>query len=211
MLLIKKAHSCIRLEKDRQALVIDPGGLTDPEVFTNAEAVLITHEHWDHFEEGRLRNAMDTSPGLRLWTVRSVAEKMSGYGKRVTTVGPGDSFMAAGFEVEAHGAMHALLHRAVPRILNTGFEIDGAVFHPGDAFTVPFRPVDTLILPIHARWSTEADVVDYLGEIKPKRAIIAHEGMLHDFAIQLYGELIRLVEPNVDYQELKPNDTITIN
>jgi L-ascorbate metabolism protein UlaG (beta-lactamase superfamily) len=211
MLLIKKAHSCIRLEKEGQALVIDPGGLTHPEVFANAEAVLITHEHWDHFEEGRLRNAMDTNPGLHLWTVRSVAEKMSEYRDRVTTVGPGDAFTAAGFEVEAHGEMHALLHRSVPRILNTGFAIDGAVFHSGDAFTVPFRPVDTLMLPIHARWSTEADVVDYLGEIKPKRAVIAHEGMLRDYAIQLYGELIRLAQPDVDYQQLKPNDTITIN
>jgi len=211
MLLIKKTHSCIRLEKDGQALVLDPGGLTDPEVLSGANAVLITHEHWDHFEEGRLRNAMDTNPGLRLWTVRSVAEKMSGYGKRVTTVGPGDTFSAAGFEVEAHGEMHGLLHRAVPRILNTGFMIDGAVFHSGDSFTVPFRPVDTLILPIHARWSTEADVVDYLGEIKPKRALIAHEGMLHDFAIKLYSELINLLEPGVDYQQLKPNETLTIN
>jgi hypothetical protein len=127
--------------------------------------------------------------------VRSVAEKISGYGKRVTTVGPGDAFMAAGFEIEAHGEMHALLHRAVPRILNTGFAIDRAVFHSGDAFTVPFRPVDTLILPIHARWSTEADVVDYLGEINPERAVIAHEGVLQDFAIQLYGELIRRYFP----------------
>jgi L-ascorbate metabolism protein UlaG (beta-lactamase superfamily) len=211
MLFIKKAHSCIRLEKDGQVLVVDPGGLTDPEVLSNAEAVLITHEHWDHFEEGRLRDAMDANPGLRLWTVRPVAEKMSGYGKRVTTVGPGDAFTAAGFDVEAHGEMHALLHRSVPRILNTGFMIDNAVFHAGDALTVPFRPVDTLMLPIHARWSTEADVVDYLGEIKPKRAVIAHEGMLQDFAAKFYGDLIRLVEPDVDYQELKPQETITIN
>ena len=210
MLVIKKAHSCIRLEKDGQALVMDPGGLTDPEVLTGADAVLVTHEHWDHFEEGRLRNAMDTNPGLRLWTVRSVADKMSGYGNRVTIVGPGETFTAAGFEVEAHGEMHALLHRSVPRILNTGFLVDGAVFHTGDAFTVPFRPVDTLILPIHARWSTEADVVDYLGEIKPKRAIVAHEGMLQDFAVRFYGELIRQLEPDVDYQELKPDETITI-
>jgi L-ascorbate metabolism protein UlaG (beta-lactamase superfamily) len=210
MLLTKKAHSCIRLEKDGQVLVLDPGGLTDPEVLTDANAVLITHEHWDHFEEGRLRGAMDSNPGLRLWTVRPVAEKMSGYGNRVTVVGPGDAFTAAGFDVEAHGEMHALLHRSVPRIRNTGFVVDGAVFHAGDAFTVPFRPVDTLMLPIHARWSTEADVVDYLGEIRPKRAVIAHEGMLHDFAIQFYGELIQSVEPEVDYQSLKPNDTITV-
>lgn len=210
MLLTKKAHSCVRLEKDGQVLVLDPGGLTDPEVLTDADAVLITHEHWDHFEEGRLRGAMDSNPGLRLWTVRPVAEKMSGYGNRVTVVGPGDAFIAAGFDVEAHGEMHALLHRSVPRIRNTGFAIDGAVFHAGDAFTVPFRPVDTLMLPIHARWSTEADVVDYLGEIRPKRAVIAHEGMLRDFAIQFYGELIQSVEPEVDYQSLKPNSTITV-
>ena len=57
MRLTKMGHACVRLEKDGRILVIDPGTLTEPEALDGAEAVLITHEHFDHVELSRLRIA----------------------------------------------------------------------------------------------------------------------------------------------------------
>ena len=52
------------------------------------------------------------------------------------TVGEGDTFEAAGFGVEVHGQLHAVIHPDLPRITNIGFAVNGgAVFHPGDALT----------------------------------------------------------------------------
>ena len=48
---------------------------------------------------------------------------------------------AAGFDVHVYGRKHAEIHRDIPIIENTGFLVDGEVFHPGDALTVPEDPV----------------------------------------------------------------------
>ncbi|MCW8218169.1 MBL fold metallo-hydrolase, partial [Streptomyces griseolus] len=70
--LIKKAHSCVRLERDGRALVIDPGGFSEDDAAVGADAILVTHEHPDHFDEGRLRAGLESNPAAQVWTLRSV-------------------------------------------------------------------------------------------------------------------------------------------
>ncbi|MEV4195183.1 MBL fold metallo-hydrolase, partial [Streptomyces toxytricini] len=55
MKLTKRLHSCVQLEKDGRVLVIDPGAFSEPDAGLGADALLVTHEHPDHFDEGRLR------------------------------------------------------------------------------------------------------------------------------------------------------------
>ena len=120
---------------------------------------------------------MEANPAAQIWTLRSVAEKVSAaFPGRVHTVGEGDTFEAAGFEVEVHGEQHAVIHPDIPRITNFGYVVDGSLFHPGDALTVPGRPVDTLLLPVHAPWSKVSEVIDYVREVAPRRAIDVHDG-----------------------------------
>ena len=42
-------HSCFRLEKDGFVAVIDPGIVAPANALDDADAVLITHQHADHF------------------------------------------------------------------------------------------------------------------------------------------------------------------
>lgn len=94
---------------------------------------------------------LEANPAAEIWTLRSVAGQLSAaFPGRVHTVGNGDAFSAAGFDVTVHGELHAVIHPDIPRITNVGFLVDGSVFHPGDALTVPERPVDTLLLPVMA-------------------------------------------------------------
>ncbi|MGW2053276.1 MBL fold metallo-hydrolase [Streptomyces sp. NPDC001840] len=187
MKLTKKKHSCVRLEKDGRALVIDPGVFTEEDAAVGADAVLITHEHPDHFDEGRLRAALEGNPAAELWTLRSVAEQVSAaFPGRVHTVGHGDHFTAAGFEVRVHGELHAVIHPEIPRITNVGFVVDGSVFHPGDAFTVPDEPVETLMLPVMAPWNKIAEVIEYVREVKPLRTYDIHDALLTELARPVY-------------------------
>ncbi|MFE2478880.1 MBL fold metallo-hydrolase [Streptomyces sp. NPDC059389] len=187
MKLTKRLHSCVQLEKDGRVLVIDPGAFSEPDAGLGADALLVTHEHPDHFEEGRLRAALDANPAAALWTLRSVAERLApAYPGRVHTVGHGDAFSAAGFEVQVHGELHAVIHPDIPRVTNVGYLVDGSLFHPGDALTVPEVPVDTLMLPVHAPWNKVAEVIDYLREVKPRRAIDIHDAYLSDIARPIY-------------------------
>ncbi|WP_069812440.1 MBL fold metallo-hydrolase [Streptomyces sp. TP-A0874] len=198
MQLIKKGHACIRLEKDDRTLVIDPGGFSEADAAVGADAVLVTHEHPDHFDEPRLRAAMEASPEARIWAPRSVAGQLSAaFPGRVEAVGHGDTFTAAGFEVEVHGELHAVIHPDIPRITNVGYLLDGAVFHPGDAFTVPGRPVETLMLPVHAPWSKVSEVIDYLREVAPTRAIDVHDALLSETGRPVYDRLLGPQGPGV--------------
>ncbi|MBD2834614.1 MBL fold metallo-hydrolase [[Kitasatospora] papulosa] len=204
--LVKKTHSCVRLERDGRSLVIDPGGFSEDDAVVGADAILVTHEHPDHFDEGRLRAALESDPAVQVWTLRSVAERMSAaFPGRVHTVGHGDTFTAAGFEVQVHGELHAVIHPDIPRITNIGFLVDGSVFHPGDALTVPDHPVETLMLPVMAPWSKISEVIDYVREVKPRRAIDIHDALLTDLARPIYDMQIGALG-GADHSRLTPGD-----
>ncbi|GGX21898.1 MBL fold metallo-hydrolase [Streptomyces noursei] len=192
MELTKKTHACVRIEKDGRTLVIDPGAFSEEDAAVGADAILVTHEHLDHFDEGRLRRAMEAAPAAEIWTLASVADQISAaFPGRVHTVGEGDAFTAAGFEVEVYGQLHAVIHPDIPRITNVGFLLDGTVFHPGDALTVPEgRAVDTLLLPVHAPWNKVAEVIDYVRAVAPRRAIDIHDSLLQDHARPVYDGMI---------------------
>ncbi|MFB7939169.1 MBL fold metallo-hydrolase [Streptomyces sp. NPDC127049] len=204
MKLTKKSHACVRLEKDGRTLVLDPGAFTEQDAALGADALLVTHEHPDHFDEGRLRAALDADPAVELWTLRSVAARLAAaYPGRVHTVGHGDTFTAAGFDVQVHGELHAVIHPDIPRITNVGYLVDGAVFHPGDALTVPGTPVDTLLLPVMAPWNKISEVIDYVREVKPRRAYDIHDALLTDLARPLYDRQIGELG-GTDHRRLDP-------
>lgn len=190
MKLTKKSHACVRLERDGRTLVIDPGGFSEADAARGADAILVTHEHPDHFSEERLRVALDADPAAEIWTLRSVAERLASvFPGRVHTVGDGDTFTAAGFDVQVHGELHAVIHPDLPRVTNVGFLVDpggAALFHPGDALTVPEQPVETLLLPVMAPWNKVSEVIDYVREVKPRRAFDIHDALLTDVARPIY-------------------------
>ncbi|MFJ6612314.1 MBL fold metallo-hydrolase [Streptomyces sp. NPDC091289] len=189
--LTKKTHSCVRIEKEGRVLVIDPGGFSEDDAALGADVMLVTHEHPDHFNEARLRAGLEANPAAEVWTLRSVAGQLSAaFPGRVHTVGDGDAFSAAGFDVTVHGELHAVIHPDIPRVTNVGFLVDGSVFHPGDALTVPDRPVDTLLLPVMAPWNKISEVIDYVREVKPRRAIDVHDALLTDLARPIYDNQI---------------------
>ncbi|MFF6773337.1 MBL fold metallo-hydrolase [Streptomyces sp. NPDC012637] len=207
MKLTKNTHACVRLEKDGRTLVIDPGMFTEEDAALGADVLLVTHEHPDHFDEGRLRAALDADPATELWALRSVAEQLTAaFPGRVHTVGDGDAFSAAGFDVQVHGELHAVIHPDIPRITNVGFLVDGTVFHPGDALTVPDRPVETLFLPVMAPWNKISEVIDYVREVKPVRAYDIHDALLTDLARPIYDRQIGALG-GTDHRRLAPGDS----
>lgn len=215
MRLTKFGHACVRIEKDDnddRRLVIDPGVFTDPNALDGASAVLITHEHADHFTEAPLRRAADDNPDLQIWTTAAVAGQLSDLGDRVHAVGHGETFTAAGFDIQVHGTWHAIVHPDIPRIANVGFLVDDTVFHPGDALTVPESPVETLMLPAHAPWSKIGELIDWVREVKPRATYAVHDGLLNETGLGLLARLFGDGGPGIGatYARLAPGDTITL-
>ncbi|MDN3351580.1 MBL fold metallo-hydrolase [Actinomadura sp. DC4] len=174
MKLTKLGHACVRLEKDGRAIVIDPGVFTPEEdALAGAEAILITHEHPDHLDIDRVRRARAGDPALRILANRAVAEQFPDLG--IQQVGHEDRFTVAGFDVQVYGDLHSVVHPDLPVVANSGFLVEGEVFHPGDSFTVPGQPVPTLLTPCDAPWLKAAEMIDYLREIAPDRAYSIHD------------------------------------
>ncbi|MCG6493073.1 MBL fold metallo-hydrolase [Kitasatospora sp. A2-31] len=190
MRITKSGHACVRLEHGGTTVVIDPGAFTDPAALAGADAVLITHEHVDHFEEARLREALAADPALRVWTNSAVAAKLDGPGRRVTAVGEGDAFEVGGIGVSVHGEWHAVIHPGIPQVRNVGFLVDGRLFHPGDALTVPPHPVDTLLLPIAGPWTKVAELIDYVREAAPRQAVPVHDAVLSPVGLAVHTRLV---------------------
>ncbi|MCQ8774233.1 MULTISPECIES: MBL fold metallo-hydrolase [Streptomyces] len=209
--LTKKSHACVRLEKDGRTLAIDPGAFSEADAAVGADAILVTHEHPDHFAEDRLRAALEANPAAELWTLRSVAEQIApAFPGRVHTVGEGDAFTAAGFDVQVHGQLHAVIHPDIPRITNVGYLVDGSVFHPGDALTLPDVPVDTLMLPVMAPWNKISEVIDYVRELAPRLAIDVHDALLTDLARPVYDRMLTPARVGAEHARLAPGESVTL-
>ena len=212
MELTKHGHACVVLSEGDRRLVIDPGAFTDPAALDGASAVLVTHEHFDHLDPERLRAAMDADPALEVWTNRSVAGRLAGLGDRVHVVGHGDAVTVAGFDVHVHGELHAVIHPDIPRITNVGYLVDGQVFHPGDALTVPDEPVATLLLPVHAPWSKVSEVIDYVRAVDADQAYAVHDALLSDVGLQFVGGILGENGPGTPtpYSRLAPGESVEL-
>jgi L-ascorbate metabolism protein UlaG (beta-lactamase superfamily) len=210
--LTKHGHACVVLSDGDRRLVVDPGSFTADDALSGASALLVTHEHADHFVPDRVRAALDADPALEVWTNSSVAAQLEGAGPRVHVVGAGDTFTAAGFDVSVHGEWHAVIHPDIPRVANVGFLVDGTVFHPGDALTVPEVAVPTLLLPAHAPWSKLGELIDYLRAVRAERAYAVHDALLSDLGLGVVARLVGEGGPGqpTPYARLAPTESVEL-
>ncbi|MGV9710092.1 MBL fold metallo-hydrolase [Gordonia sp. NPDC003424] len=182
MLFTKHTHATVTLSKDGATLLIDPGAFTPnaDTLLAEADAVLITHEHFDHFDVEKIVAAMQARETLHLYGPSSIGPALAEVGDRVHAVTTDESFDIAGFTVETFVADHAIIHPEIPSVDNVGFLIDQTVFHPGDAYLNPGRAVETLLLPISGPWISTEQAIDYVRALAPARCLAIHDLMLSD-------------------------------
>jgi L-ascorbate metabolism protein UlaG (beta-lactamase superfamily) len=211
MQLTKLGHSCVRLEKDGAGLVIDPGIWSGTGALADADAVLVTHEHPDHVDADALRAALASNPGLQVWTNASVAGQLGDFARQLHVVAHGDSFTAAGFEVHVYGRDHAQIMPEIPLIANSGFAVDGTVFHPGDSFTAPEERVGTVLVPVSAPWLKFSEVAAYIRAADADRGFAIHDAILSEFGIGLVANLLKAVSPpDMPVTRLEPGTTVEL-
>jgi len=196
MRITKFGHSCIRLEYDGKVVVVDPGMFTDPEAVDGADAVVITHEHPDHYLPDHL--ARTDGP---VFTVDAVAtrirEDAPAVAERVTVVAPGEEF-DPGIPALAVGELHAVIHPDLPRFFNSGYLFtlgDTTVFHPGDALTVPEQAVDVLCVPVCAPWMRAAEAVDFARAVRAPRNVAIHDRIYSEAGLRIVDGHFGLLLP----------------
>lgn len=177
MELTKYEHACFTVEKDGKCIVIDPGSFTtDLSISENIIAIIITHDHGDHFNEEQIAQIIAKNPTALVIGPGEVTSQLRGYETR--TVHGGDSFAVEGFDLDFYGDEHAVIHPDAPVTQNVGVLIEDRIYYPGDSFTMPEKSVDTLALPVAAPWLRIDDAVEFMKSIGARFTFPTHDAIL---------------------------------
>jgi L-ascorbate metabolism protein UlaG (beta-lactamase superfamily) len=146
MRLTKYAQSCIAVEKDGARLLFDPGTIAVDrhglDELGHVDAVVYTHRHHDHFDERVVGALLDR--GAVLYGNADVCSLVEG----MAEVCDGERVDIAGFQVEPRDLPHVPMVDGSPGPPNTGFLVDGRLFHPGDGISLEGLRAEVLALPI---------------------------------------------------------------
>jgi len=189
MELTKYEHACFTVEKDGKSLVVDPGAFTtDLTIPKNVVAVIITHDHGDHFDEDQLADILTKNPTAIVIGPRSVTAKLSSYDTKA--VHGGDSFALEGFDLDFYGDDHAVIHSDIPLIDNVGVLIEDRIYYPGDSFTMPEKSVDVLALPVSAPWLKLSESIEFMKSVGARVTFPTHDGILSSAGKQIVDTML---------------------
>ncbi|HMQ01909.1 MAG TPA: MBL fold metallo-hydrolase [Candidatus Doudnabacteria bacterium] len=179
MKITKYAHSCVLVEEHGTAVLFDPGAYAElPEELPRADAIIITHKHFDHLNIDNLSLLAQANPDVKIICNTEVASQIDNLNFNLEILEQGQNTQIGNLAVEAFGKDHALIHPSMPAITNTGYLLAHKVWYPGDSLTVLPQPVEILLLPIVAPWSKISETLDFVAAVKPKVVIPVHDGFL---------------------------------
>lgn len=212
MRLTKLEHACLVLEDSGKTLIVDPGSFTTPLVGTNnVVAIVITHEHGDHWTDDQLKRILDRNPDARIFGPAGVAAAATDFD--VTVVADGDQIEVEPFTVRFFGSKHAVIHSSFPIVDNVGVLINDVLYYPGDSFTIPEGiEVNTLAVPAGAPWLKIGEVIDYVTAVKPRKSFPTHEMVLSVAGKTMSNARIQAATEagGGEFFPLEPNDTLDL-
>ncbi|PID32902.1 MBL fold metallo-hydrolase [Candidatus Saccharibacteria bacterium] len=191
----KFIHACFSVDLEDQSLVVDPVVLTTDFVMPkNVVGVIITHQHADHIDKNLINDIVRQNPGVTIYTIDDVE---TGHPDQTEFVSAGRTIEVGPFGLEFFGGAHRPIHKDWPICKNLGVMINDEIYYPGDSLTLPERPVKILALPIAAPWLKTAEAMDFLMEIKPKKAFATHDAVLSPAGKQFVDNWINMAAEKV--------------
>src|SRR5664279_4985466 len=159
-------HACLLVETGGKRILVDPGSFAPGfDDVTGLDVILVTHQHPDHLDLQRLPALIEINPQARLYAEPQAAAVMEGAGIAAEYTVAGETLTFGRVQVTPVGELHALIHKALPRIGNLGVlvrsEGEPSLFHPGDAYDGEPGHIDILALPLNAPWTARRDTVAF--------------------------------------------------
>lgn len=212
MKVTKLEHSCLVIASTDKTLIVDPGSFTTPLVGTSdVVAIVITHEHADHWTAEQLTLILDRNPDARIFGPAGVAAAAADFD--ITVVKDGDAHEIGPFSLRFFGEKHAVIHHTIPVVDNVGVLINNELYYGGDSFTIPQGvEVGTLAVPAGAPWLKIAEVMDYVDAIRPRRSFPTHEMVLSTAGKALSNARIQAVTEagGGHFFPLEPGESIDV-
>lgn len=198
MNLTKYEHACFTVEKDDQVIAVDPGNFTTDFIApSDVIAVVITHEHGDHFDLELISAIIDKNPEAVIIGDASITNQIEAFETMPVTAG--DTLEIGPFHLEFFGGQHATIHPNMQTPPNLGVMIDELLYYPGDSFFVPEdHSVDTLALPVAAPWLKISEVIDFLSAIHPRIAFPTHDAIASSTGKDLVDHMLGNIATDKD-------------
>lgn len=220
MRLTKLEHSCVLLEKGPNRLYVDPGKFTTPITETShVDAVIITHEHDDHWTPEQLSRIASRSPGVKVLTTEATAAQLRTADIRdlgeVIVGRAGERVHLGEFTVICFGGTHAEIHSSIPLIDNIGIVVDGDFAYGGDSYELPPGgfTIGALAVPTYGPWMRIAESIDFILEVRPRAVFGVHEMLLARAGKDLAASRLREAVESYGgkFLDLKPFDVIELD
>jgi len=209
----KYEHACMVVSKGSSRIVIDPGVFLAalPET-SGIVAVVLTHEHTDHFSDDRVQDIIEMNPEVRIFGPQGVADAAAASGIEVEVVHDGDEVVVEPFTLRFVGETHNVIHSSIPLVDNVAVLVDGEFFYPGDSYTLPGVPVELLAAPVGAPWLKIGEAMDYVLAVKPRRAFPVHDMTLSVAGKKMHeGRLAWATEQNGgEFTVLQPGESVDL-
>jgi L-ascorbate metabolism protein UlaG (beta-lactamase superfamily) len=206
----KYEHATLHLALGDESLVIDPGVFLSHPDITGVVAIVITHEHTDHWTAEQVRRILEKNPGATVFAPQGVADQADDL--EIAVVAPGDTVEAGSFKLEFFGGTHAVIHASIPVIDNVGVLVNDELYYAGDSYAVPGVDVGTLAAPIGAPWLKIGEAMDYVLAVKPKRAFYVHDMTLSVAGKQMAAARLKWAteQGGGTFTELQPGETLDV-
>src|SRR5690606_2399723 len=105
MRVTKYEHAALRLDESGESVLVAPGSFTTPiDGLSGVVAVVITHEHPDHWTPEHLDRILRAAPGTPIFAPAGVAAAAPDY--EITEVSAGDTVTAGRFTLRFFGGDH---------------------------------------------------------------------------------------------------------
>ncbi|MDY2941795.1 MAG: MBL fold metallo-hydrolase [Varibaculum sp.] len=184
MLVKRGVHACVEFRSGKTLIVVDPGAFGLPADLPNADAILVTHDHFDHVDHAAVAAALAQNPAILVAGPQALADSAQ-YPVRVLSAG--DTLtIGSGIDelsVEVVGRWQDITSRLDPPIQNLGYIIGGRVLHGGDAL-IEHGELDAVFVPLAAPWAKNIDVQDYLRDYPVSQVLGFHDWTLSEEGLE---------------------------
>lgn len=190
-------HAAVLVETPKGTTALfDPGTYSHGfEQVRDLDLIMVTHAHPDHLDPARLAALREANPHAVLVANAEASAAIDATEDGDYVVKTDQAFELAGASIVPTGANHAIIHPDLPAMTNTGYILDGEVWHPGDAFDAPPTKVDVLLLPIGGPFMKISDAIDFARAVDPRVIVPIHQAGLAEPHRQLHMGLLKNLVP----------------
>lgn len=209
MKLTKYGHACFIVEDQDKKIIIDPGEYTAlPDDLADIIAIVITHEHPDHFCPRHIDAIQQVNPGLQIFSTEAVASQIAG----AVVPAVAAAYSAGSFRLVFYGNLHETARPSKPQVKNIGVCINDAIAYPGDSYTQYGKRLKAVLAPASGPWLQIAPAYAFVANAQADIIIPTHDALLSEIGQKSYDAHLREAanEAGSAYRRLAVGESIDI-